>query len=350
MNRRTLMGLASASVASAGLARAGLVPTGLAHKGLTSLLGGSALALARPSDTSASGKGPLARGQLLRLGAVSSAHARTREISVWLPPGYEASDQSYPVLYMHDGQNLFDPATANFGEWGVDEHLERLIANGQVRAPIVVGVWNTELRQREYVPSDLIAALPDDMRSEIQSTYGGPPLSEGYLRFLTDELKPLIDRRFRTLVGAPDTLIAGSSMGGLISLYALMKRPDVFSAAACLSTHWPLRITGQAEGPALDAWRSRLTETWTRIIASGLPAPGTHRLYFDRGDETLDSFYGEFQTAVDAAITALGYGPEAFRTLVFPGARHDEASWNSRLDVPLTFLLTPTQIANRTQA
>ena len=142
-----------------------------------------------------------AAGRLVLHEAMASAHAKTRNVSVWLPPGYDASDARHPVLYMHDGQNLFDASTANFGEWGVDEHLTRLIAGDQVRAPIVVGVWNTDLRLREYLPSDLIAALPAEMRDEVQAIYGGPPLSDGYLRFLTDELKPFVDGTYRTLTG-----------------------------------------------------------------------------------------------------------------------------------------------------
>ena len=283
-----------------------------------------------------------AKGRLIRLSAVPSAHVKPRDVTIWLPPGYDASDDSYPVLYMHDGQNLFEAATANFGEWGVDEHLERLIAGGQVRAPIVVGVWNTDLRLREYIPADLLAALPDDMRGEVQALYGGPALSDGYVRFLTEELKPLIDGRFRTRTGPADTTISGSSMGGLISMYAVMKRPDVFSAAACLSTHWPLKVQGLEAGPQLDAWRGRLVAAWTGVIERGLPKPGAHRFYFDRGDETLDSFYAEFQTEVNAAFRRTGYGPDRFTSLVFPGAQHNEASWNSRLDVPLQFLLNPT--------
>ena len=105
---------------------------------------------------------------------------KARNVSVWLPPGYEGSDASHPVLYMHDGQNLFDPATANFGEWGVDEHLTRLIAGGQVRAPIVVGVWNTDLRLREYVPADLIAALPADISSEFRPILWSPTSDSGH--------------------------------------------------------------------------------------------------------------------------------------------------------------------------
>nr|WP_315053854.1 alpha/beta hydrolase-fold protein [uncultured Brevundimonas sp.] len=280
-------------------------------------------------------------GRLVMHAGFGSTHVRARNVSVWLPPGYDASDARYPVLYLHDGQNLFDASTAPFGEWGVDEHLQRLIATGQVRAPIVVGVWNTELRLREYVPADLIAALPDDMRADVQAVYGGEPLSDGYIRFLAEELKPLIDRTYRTLPDASDTSIAGSSMGGLISMYAVMKRPDVFSSAACLSTHWPLKVEGLKPGAILDAWRERLVDAWSGVIAAGLPAPGAHRFYFDRGDETLDRFYAEFQTRMDDVFRARGYGPDDFRSLVFPGAQHNEASWNSRLDVPLTFLLSP---------
>lgn len=271
----------------------------------------------------------------------ASAHVQSRNITVWLPPGYEAGSERHPVLYMHDGQNLFDASKAPFGEWGVDEHLGRLIANGQVRAPIVVGVWNTPLRLREYVPADLIAALPADVRDDVQAIYGGPPLSDAYLRFLVEELKPFIDGAYRTLTGPSDTMISGSSMGGLISLYAVMKRSEVFGAAACLSTHWPLRIDGLDDPAALTAWRDTVVGAWTGVVAQGLPAPGSHRFYFDRGDETLDEFYATFQSRIDAVFREKGYGPRDFQTLVFPGAQHNEASWNGRLDVPLKFLLTP---------
>ena len=285
-------------------------------------------------------------GKLVEHPDFASAHVQPRNITVWLPPGYAAGSGRHPVLYMHDGQNLFDASKANFGEWGVDEHLVRLIAGGQVRAPIVVGVWNTDLRLREYVPADLIAALPADMRDEVQAIYGGPSLSDAYLRFLVEELKPFIDGAYRTLSGPQDTMIAGSSMGGLISMYAVMKRPQTFSAAACLSTHWPLKVEGLEAGAALDAWRERLVAAWTGVIEHGLPAPGDHRFYFDRGDETLDQVYAIFQTQVDQTFRRRGYGPGDFRSLVFPGAQHNEASWNQRLDVPLTFLLSPAPTRN----
>nr|AGU09970.1 putative esterase [uncultured organism] len=284
-------------------------------------------------------------GRLVEHPDMASAHAATRNVTVWLPPGHDASDARYPVLYMHDGQNLFDASKAPYGEWCVDEHLGRLIANGQIRAPIVVGVWNTPLRLREYVPADLIAALPDDMRNDVQNAYGGPALSEGYLTFLADELKPLIDRTYRTLPGRDDTMMSGSSMGGLMSLYAVMKRPEIFGAAACLSTHWPVRVDQTADLAELNAWRERLVMAWTGVVSAGLPPPADHRLYFDRGDETLDQSYAAFQSRIDETIRARGYGPDLFQTLVFPGAQHNEASWNQRLDVPLKFLLSPHTVS-----
>lgn len=281
-------------------------------------------------------------GRLVEHTALAGAEAQPRNVTVWLPPGYDAADACYPVLYMHDGQNLFDPARAAFGEWGVDEHLVRLQANGQVRTPIVVGVWNTPLRLREYVPASLITALPDEIRDSLLGMYGGPPLSDGYLRFLVEDLKPMIDRTYRTHPGRADTLIAGSSMGGLISLYAMMKHPEVFGAAGCLSTHWPLRLERLAD-EQLSAWREAVVRTWSQVIAAGLPDPSTHRLYFDRGDETLDQFYAFFQSRIDQTVRDAGWGPDRFRSLVFPGAEHNEASWNQRLDVPLTFLLPPVR-------
>jgi hypothetical protein len=300
---------------------------------------------ALPLATAARADAPT-QGRLVEHPAMSSAFARPRDVTVWLPPGYdEAPDRRWPVLYMHDGQNLFDGSRAAYGsEWGVDEHVARLGANGQIRTPIVVGVHNTPLRLREYVPADLIRALPEDMRTDLQAFYGGEPLSDGYLRFLVRELKPFIDRTYRTSPGRLDTAIMGSSMGGLISLYALMRYPMTFGSAGCVSTHWPLKIEGLDDPVLLAPWRERLVAAWTGVVREGLPPVGGHYLYFDRGDESLDQFYAEFQTRIDETIRTAGWGPDRFRSLVFPGAEHNEKSWNQRLDAPLTFLLSPSAL------
>ncbi len=298
------------------------------------------LAAALTAPVLAGFRPPVAGGTLVELPQTTSAHVAPRDVTVWLPPGYETGSERHAVLYMHDGQNLFDPARAPFGEWGLDEHLVRLIETEQVRAPIVVGVHNTPLRLREYVPATMIAALPGEVRADLIGLYGGEPLSDAYLAFLTEELKPLVDRTWRTLPGRDDTAIMGSSMGGLISLYAMMRKPDVVGAAGCVSTHWPLRIERLDES-RLEAWREVVVQTWSRVVREGLPDPATHRLYMDRGDETLDQFYPFFQSRIDQVIREAGWGPDRFRSMVFPGAAHNEASWNQRLDVPLTFLLPP---------
>ena len=250
-----------------------------------------------------------------------------RDVWVWLPPGYDASTERYPVIYMQDGQNLFDAAKANFGvAWEIDEAMTRLIAEGGVRPAIVVGIENSPNRFEEYMPKKAVSG-------EVVSTgvdgYPAFPsadlISDRYLAFIVEELKPEIDARFRTLEGPQDTFIAGSSMGGLISAYAVSEYPDIFGAAACLSTHWPA-----ANGAAID------------YFSRALPAPGVHRFYFDYGTKTLDALYEPHQLRMDLAMEALGYRRGIdWMTLKFEGAEHHERSWAARVDRPLRFLLGP---------
>lgn len=121
---------------------------------------------------------------------------------------------------------------------GVDETLEKLIREKKARPAIVVGIWNTDRRFAEYLPEAPFNAFPDSLKAIFQKEYGAAPLSDAYLKFLVEELKPFIDQQYRTLTAAEDTYIAGSSMGGLISLYAICRYPNIFGRAACLSTHW----------------------------------------------------------------------------------------------------------------
>ncbi len=271
---------------------------------------------------------PGVTGTVLRFAAVPSGHVAARTVDVWLPPGYSTDPAavdtaSYPVLYVHDGQNQFDPAASYTGvDWGIDEAMTALVAVGAVRPAIVVAVWNTPLRRAEYMPQRGVPGA-DTLRTEVSGERG--LRSDAYLRFLAGELKPAIDARFRTRRGPESTAVMGASMGGLVSLYALAEYPAVFGAAAGVSTHWPALGGVAAETlPAL------------------LPAPGANRLYFDHGTETLDAAYAPFQAAVDAALAARGWTPgPAFASLAFPGADHSERSWRARVHLPLLFLLGP---------
>lgn len=145
---------------------------------------------------------------------------RTRRIWIYFPEGYEKSKKEYPVLYMHDGQNIFDEYTAGFGEWGVDECLDSLIKSGK-QACIVVGIDNGPKRFNEYNPF----AFRDFGEGE----------GDLYLDFIVQTLKPFIDRKYRTLPSKENTIIAGSSMGGLISYYAMIRQPQVFGKAGIFS-------------------------------------------------------------------------------------------------------------------
>ena len=138
---------------------------------------------------------------------MASSHVGDRNISIWLPPSYHETDNSYPVLYMHDGQNVFDPSTSYIGEeWGIDEAITRLSAAGDIPEMIVVGVWNTSIRWQEYMPEKIFNALPETMQAA-SLEHSALPQSDAYLQFLVQELKPYIDNEYRTLTGPEHTSI-----------------------------------------------------------------------------------------------------------------------------------------------
>ncbi len=261
-----------------------------------------------------------------RLDAFPSRYVKPRPVEVWLPPGYIEGSAPYPVLYMHDGQNLFDPATAYGGaDWGIEEAMLGLITEGATAGAIVVGVWNSgATRWREYLPEKFVrVSWWRRVKARLAARLKGLPFSDNYLRFLVSELKPFVDDRYRTLPNRPHTFIMGSSMGGLISLYALEEHPEVFGGAGCVSTHWP------AGGNDLVDW-----------MGAHLPKAGSHRLYFDYGTATLDATYEPFQQRMDRRLSAAGYTRGSdWLTEKFPGAEHSERAWRARVGIPLRFLL-----------
>ncbi len=156
------------------------------------------------------------------------------------------------------------------------------------------------------------------------------PQSDNYLKFIVTELKPYIDKFYPTRKGRKDTFIAGSSMGGLISLYAICEYPEVFGGAACLSTHWP-GIFAIDNNPVPGAF--------VNYLQNHLPDSKNHKIYFDYGDQTLDAMYPPLQKQVDEVMMAKGFKDKNWITRYFPGENHSEIAWNKRLDIPLLFLL-----------
>jgi len=262
-------------------------------------------------------------GTIQRYADFPSQFVATRNVDIWLPPDY-SEDKKYPVLYMHDGQNLFEPIASYGGvAWEVDKAVTRLVEAKKIPSVIVVGVWNSGIRWREYMPQRPYESNALRIHHEaFINRAGGEPVSDAYLKFLVEEVKPFVDANFRTLPNQRDTFVMGSSMGGLISLYAISKYPEVFYGAGCVSTHW-------------SAGRGELVDEMAKM----LPDPKSHKLYFDYGTLGLDAEYEPFQLRMDEYLRKAGYDESNWLTRKFDGADHNEAAWRARVEIPLQFLL-----------
>jgi enterochelin esterase-like enzyme len=256
----------------------------------------------------------------------ASSYVSARHVDVWVPPGL-AEGTRLPVLYMHDGQNLFDPATAYGGvTWGVAEAMQSLIEARVTAGVIIVGVWNSGAsRAADYMPQkplELAVANAELEHWLAQVGLEQTPTSDAYLKCLITEIKPMIDATYPSLPGREHTFVMGSSMGGLISMYALCEYPEVFGGAACVSSHWPAAPNALLE-----------------YFSHHLPRVGDQRWYFDFGTLGLDAEYGVHQQRIDAVMLEAGYTARDWMTRKFEGADHNETSWRERIEIPLRFLL-----------
>lgn len=261
-------------------------------------------------------------GALLYWKDVASAYLdETRNVEIWLPPGYEDDpERRYPVIYMSDGENLFDPRIASWGiDWGVDEAIAGGMTAGRIPPTIVVGAWSTARRMREYSP-----------------WHDAP----AYARFLLDELMPRIDREFRTMTGPENTFALGSSMGGLLAYYLVVTHPDVFGACGCVSTALPLSPRHMAHTTGGDADAAGAVPYIVGDMQGDRTIPAGVRLYFDHGSELLDAEYRPVYEQLRTWFSAQGLVEgRDFRFRNYAGAAHDESAWRARLPDQLRWLL-----------
>lgn len=270
--------------------------------------------------------------------AFKSDFVAARRISVWLPEQYhslKAQNHRFAVLYMHDGQMLFDAkVTWNKQEWGVDEIAQNLIDTDELIPFIVVGIDNggNDLRYVEYMPQKPFAMLPESIQSQIyaRQEHSYKVQSDAYLRFIVKELKPFIDKHYATLVERNHTFVAGASMGGLISWYAVAEYPDVFGGCLCFSTHFP---------GGYDLQDFTVFNTFSTYMANHLPINGSHRLWFAYGDQTLDQYYPPFHEALQEQFTKWGADPERVSIQFFAGDDHSETSWQKQFPMALPQIL-----------
>lgn len=303
---------------------------------------------------------PRRTGHIESLGQIDSRHVEPRAVQVWLPPGYhEPANRRWPVLYLHDGQNVFDARAAG-AEWMVDETAQRLAMAGRIDAPIIVAVDSTRRRADDYTPTRITLPAERTGTGQAQTLGGQAP---AYARFLIDELKPLIDARYRTLSGPQHTAVGGSSLGGLVSLWLALEHPRHFGAAWVVSPSlwwddgWPLRTVlalpdaapassstgtvprlwldmGAQEGPgAIEAARNLRDALMSRgWRAATLAASGGQAGEARAGAESSARISAE-----SAPASALTHSPTLAYTEDAEGG-HDELSWAGRVEAMLIFL------------
>lgn len=233
----------------------------------------------------------------------------SRSLILYLPPSYNTNTaKRYPVIYMHDGQNLFNAATAFGGvEWQVDENMNSLISQGKVAEVIIVGIYNTANRISEYTPS-------------VDPSYGGGNANK-YLDFVQNTVKPYIDTNYRTLTGPANTYMLGSSLGGLLSCYAGWTRSNVFSRVGCMSSSfW---------------WNNENFTTQVQNYAGTKPPV---RFYLDFGGNEGGSVNPTLN--MRNALQAKGYVSGVDLKYYYDATgTHSEASWRARLPIVLTYLI-----------
>ena len=234
---------------------------------------------------------------------------RTRTVRVWTPADYDKEDTAtkYPVVYMHDGQNVFDAATSFAGEWKVDETITELIKDGDLgKGAIVVGIDNSEHRMSEYTPK-----------------WGDTANAEGdlYGKFIVETLKPYIDEHYNTLTDKDNTMIAGSSMGGLISFATGLAYPEVFGMVGAFSSSF--QIPSQ--------------ENRQKFINSIDYSKDLPRLYLDAGK--LETLY-TYILPVSNELYNAGYPQEKIYTLIDEKGTHSESSWSNRFPAAISWLMS----------
>lgn len=274
-------------------------------------------------------------GSIIRVDSFPSKYITPRPVDIWLPKNY-SRDNKYSVLYMHDGQMLFDSTTTwNKQEWKVDEWATQLMDTDKTENFIVVAVHNIpQIRWQDLFPQKAFDFINENVKDSLVDIAGKKNIKlngDNYLRFIVEELKPQIDFAYPVHTDREHTFVMGSSMGGLMSIYAISEYPTVFGAAACLSTHW-VGAMPMEDNPYPDAIFS--------YMEANIPNPNTHKLYFDYGNKTLDQYYPQYAPRVDKILEAKGYTVDNSKNLFFEGTDHSENSWNSRLDQPLLFLLS----------
>jgi enterochelin esterase-like enzyme len=264
---------------------------------------------------------PVAGGTLRRVEVAGGPIPIRRDVLVWLPPGYdepENASKQYPILYLHDGQNIFEKLPHVPGEWLADETATRLVSEGKIEPVIIVGVPSAGMRRiEEYVPIEVFDGIP--------------ARGAAHVRWLADEVIPRVEQVCRVRPGKANRVVGGSSLGAVISLYAATERPDLFGAVLL-------------ESPAMlakDRLLFRFFEGRSNFPTRAYIGVGTHEVGHDESDAARNAAYLQSAKDLDALLQANGVA-EGDRVLVIgERAIHNEEAWAERLSAALEFLFPP---------
>ncbi len=277
-------------------------------------------------------------GTIENIEGFNSKYVEARNIDVWLPKNYN-SNKKYPVIYMNNGKMLFDKNISwNDNVLELDSIAQKLIDEKIIKEVIIVGIHNIQITlHADYTPQKAYETMSVDEKNDIKNqlkqlgrvTNDFTPNGDNYLKFLTEELKPYIDKKYSTLTDKKNTFIGGSCLGSLISIYALCEYPEVFGGMIGMSTHWPYAFL-----PENHMWNALQIYFQSKISKAN-----EHKIYLDYGNTDLDIIYPGLQKKIDDIILKKGYDKKHYLSLFFDGDGHSEVYWKNRIHFGLEFLL-----------
>lgn len=281
------------------------------------------------------------RGKIDYIPSFTSSLIDARSVAIWTPENNQPNP-SYRVIYMHDGQNVFDAnITWNHQSWEAADHIQHLMDIGAIEPCIIVAIWNNGgKRHAEYFPEKPFELLPKNFQDSLLQAnrkdsdsplFKTDPYADSYLKFIVTELKPYVEKNYPVAKNPKHSYLAGASMGGLISWYGVTQYPDVFGGAACFSTHWP-GIWPQ------DDPQKKIFHSFFNYFIQNFPAQSS--LYFDHGSETLDAYYLPYQCEIDLEV-GMKFPKTHYLSCYYPGFDHSEKSWSHHFEKAITFLMNP---------
>ena len=269
-------------------------------------------------------------GLIEKIYDLQSKYVDNRPIYVWLPADFDPKEK-HDLLIMHDGQNLFDGTkTWNGQEWELDEWASKLISENEIGSFIIIGIHNSgKKRWGDYFPEKAYNFVKDTSYIGSDKPELGADL---YLKYIVKEVIPFVEKKYLKSSYDYKTIIGGSSMGGLISMYAVFEYADVFDGAICMSTHWPGGYITE---------NNPLPDAIFKYMSENIPLSNKKRFYFDYGDKGLDEHYPQYSKIIDSLFLNNGYSKKNYKNLFFKNHWHSEEYWAKRVQIPLKFMLNP---------